>query len=191
MYINTFKVAFPTATQSTTILFILRAWLELYYRSDDDRNLPARRIMSARLALEFSRQASLTVLGVAKGASRADVRAAYLRLVKIHHPDTAMGDKAQAEHDFKQIQAAYEHLSGRARAVRTRSAAEQYEDLQRARAAEPFIIRLFWRGPSIGTKFAVKLAIMVGLTVSAIVNDVSGSDSARRRTVDQRAGLGH
>ena len=147
--------------------------------------------MSARLALEFSRQASLTVLGVAKGASRADVRAAYLRLVKIHHPDTAMGDKAQAEHDFKQIQAAYEHLSGRARAVRTRSAAEQYEDLQRARAAEPFIIRLFWRGPSIGTKFAVKLAIMVGLTVSAIVNDVSGSDSARRRTVDQRAGLGH
>ena len=49
------------------------------------------------------------VLGLDRGATEVDVRAAYLRLVKRHHPDKNPGDKA-AEWIFKEVQRAYETL---------------------------------------------------------------------------------
>lgn len=49
------------------------------------------------------------VLGVARGASEEEIRAAYRRLAKRYHPDFNPGDRA-AEARFKEISAAYEIL---------------------------------------------------------------------------------
>jgi DnaJ-class molecular chaperone len=50
------------------------------------------------------------VLGVPRNASEKDIRRAYRRLARQHHPDVNPGDKA-AEARFKEINAAYEVLS--------------------------------------------------------------------------------
>jgi DnaJ-class molecular chaperone len=50
------------------------------------------------------------VLGVARGASLADIKKAYRKLARKHHPDLNPGDKA-AEARFKDIQEAYAVLS--------------------------------------------------------------------------------
>ena len=52
---------------------------------------------------------SLRSVGLDPNATEADVRAAYLRLVKRHHPDKNRGDKA-SEWIFKEVQSAYEIL---------------------------------------------------------------------------------
>ena len=49
------------------------------------------------------------VLGVARGASVADIRKAYRALAKEHHPDLHPGD-ARAEARFKRVSAAYDLL---------------------------------------------------------------------------------
>ena len=49
-------------------------------------------------------------LGVARGASGDEIKAAYRALARQHHPDVAE-DKHQAEHRFKEINEAYEVLS--------------------------------------------------------------------------------
>ena len=49
------------------------------------------------------------VLGLDHGATEAEVRTAYRRLVKKHHPDKTPGDQA-SEWIFKEIQRAYETL---------------------------------------------------------------------------------
>ncbi len=50
------------------------------------------------------------VLGVARGASGEEIKAAYRSLARQHHPDVAE-DKSQAEHRFKEINEAYGVLS--------------------------------------------------------------------------------
>lgn len=54
------------------------------------------------------------VLGVAVGATEAEIRAAYLQLVKRYHPDKHQDNDLRdlAEARFKEIQAAYEELCG-------------------------------------------------------------------------------
>src|ERR1700753_1560112 len=49
------------------------------------------------------------VLGVQRGASDADMKAAYRKLAMQHHPDRNPGDK-DCEHRFKEINEAYEVL---------------------------------------------------------------------------------
>jgi molecular chaperone DnaJ len=50
------------------------------------------------------------VLGVSRSASEKEIRQAYRRLARKHHPDVNPGDK-QAEERFKEINRAYEVLS--------------------------------------------------------------------------------
>jgi molecular chaperone DnaJ len=49
------------------------------------------------------------VLGVAKGASQAEIKKAYRKLAQRHHPDANPGDK-EAEERFKEVSAAYDVL---------------------------------------------------------------------------------
>ena len=50
------------------------------------------------------------ILGVGRSASDAEIKKAYRRLARKHHPDLNPNDKA-AEAKFKEISAAYEVLS--------------------------------------------------------------------------------
>lgn len=51
------------------------------------------------------------VLGVPKGATQEEVKKAFKRLARRHHPDVSEADKAEAEHRFKEINEAYQVLS--------------------------------------------------------------------------------
>ena len=53
-----------------------------------------------------------SVLGVERGASEREIKQAYRRLARKHHPDVNPGDKS-AEARFKEINEAYEVLSDR------------------------------------------------------------------------------
>jgi DnaJ-class molecular chaperone len=57
------------------------------------------------------------VLGVKKEASEEEIRAAYRKLAKKHHPDLNPGNKA-AESRFKEIAAAYDLLSDKEKRAR-------------------------------------------------------------------------
>ena len=50
------------------------------------------------------------VLGVAKNASQDEIKKAYRKLARQHHPDANPGDAA-AEERFKEVQGAYDVLS--------------------------------------------------------------------------------
>src|SRR5512135_3538769 len=50
------------------------------------------------------------VLGVKKDATQAEIKKAYRKLAREHHPDRNPGDKA-AEDRFKEVQGAYDTLS--------------------------------------------------------------------------------
>jgi len=50
------------------------------------------------------------VLGIGRSASEEEIRKAYRRLARKHHPDLNPGDKA-AEDRFKKVQEAYDILS--------------------------------------------------------------------------------
>lgn len=71
-------------------------------------------------------------LGVPRGATREDIRKAYRRLAREHHPDANPGDPA-AEGRFKEIKQAYDTLSNPA----NRKAYEGRSSPRRKRAGAP------------------------------------------------------
>ena len=50
------------------------------------------------------------ILGLARGASEPDIKNAFRKLAKLHHPDRNQGNK-DAEHKFKELNEAYQCLS--------------------------------------------------------------------------------
>ena len=58
------------------------------------------------------------VLGVAKTVDADEIKRAYRRMAMKYHPDRADGDKADAEHKFKEAAEAYEVLSDAAKRKR-------------------------------------------------------------------------
>lgn len=82
------------------------------------------------------------ILGVARGASQDDIKRAYRKLAKEHHPDRNPGDKA-AERKFKEIQAAYEVVGDPERRA-------QYD---RFGAGGPPPQYQQWRGGQVGNPF--------------------------------------
>src|SRR5215831_18426632 len=57
----------------------------------------------------MSKRCYYEVLGVAREASIEDIKGAYRKLAKEHHPDRNSGDKS-SEHKFKEINEAYDVL---------------------------------------------------------------------------------
>jgi curved DNA-binding protein len=75
------------------------------------------------------------VLGVPKTATQKEIKAAYRKLARQHHPDVNPGDKS-AEDRFKQIGEAYEVLSDPDKRTKYDDVGEhwrEYEQMQRAR----------------------------------------------------------
>ena len=65
------------------------------------------------------------VLGIQRGATKAQIRHAYRRLAKRYHPDVNAGDGAAAER-FKEVQRAYEALTDERPHLTSRPTAPAY-----------------------------------------------------------------
>jgi len=76
-------------------------------------------------------------LGVERTASPADIKKAYRKLARLHHPDANPGDK-EAEERFKEVQNAYDILSDDEKRKKYDAFGSDWEQHQKAGQAEDF-----------------------------------------------------
>jgi DnaJ-class molecular chaperone len=76
-----------------------------------DCGLGAKEILAARLAAFHGERDPWTVLGLAPGAPRSEVKRAYRRLSRIFHPDAAQGAAPDDGERFRELRAAYQELT--------------------------------------------------------------------------------
>jgi curved DNA-binding protein len=76
------------------------------------------------------------VLGVPRTASQAEIKKAYRKLARLHHPDAKPGDKA-SERRFKEVNEANEVLGDPAKRRQYDELGANWEQISRARAAGP------------------------------------------------------
>jgi molecular chaperone DnaJ len=116
------------------------------------------------------------VLGVAKGASEAELKSAFRKLAMQHHPDKNPGDKA-AEAKFKELNEAYQVLS----------------DQQRRAAYDRFGHAAFENGggggPGFGPDFASSMADMFDDLFGEFMGRGRGRSGGRERGSDLRYNL--
>jgi curved DNA-binding protein len=74
------------------------------------------------------------VLGVPRTASQAEIKKAYRKLARQHHPDAKPGDKA-SEHRFKEVNEANEVLGDPTKRRQYDELGSNWEQISRARAA--------------------------------------------------------
>jgi pyruvate/2-oxoglutarate dehydrogenase complex dihydrolipoamide acyltransferase (E2) component len=140
-----------------------------------------------------------SVLGVRRGAPEAEVRSAYRRLVKLHHPDHNNGS-AESARRFEEVQEAYAEIQRRrgtggtggtrgARATRTRtppppSADPRLED--RLAALEHQVQQA--RRARDRAEAAAREAAHAAREAAERIRDASGPDEARERPSDEELG---
>ncbi|MFC1994975.1 DnaJ C-terminal domain-containing protein [Chloroflexota bacterium] len=94
------------------------------------------------------------ILGVKREASQQEMKQAYRRLARKHHPDVNPGDKS-AEAKFKQINEAYEVLSDKEKKKKYDQFGDQWQYAdQFAQAGQRQVYRDFGRSGSTGFHFA-------------------------------------
>ncbi|MEE8472571.1 MAG: DnaJ C-terminal domain-containing protein [Dehalococcoidia bacterium] len=92
------------------------------------------------------------ILGVARKATAKEIKQAYRRLARRHHPDVNPGDKA-AESKFKEINAAYEVLSDKEKRVKYDKYGDQWEHADQFAQAQRQHPGGFARGGQGGVSF--------------------------------------
>jgi molecular chaperone DnaJ len=118
-------------------------------------------------------------LGVKRNASEAEIKQAYRRLARKHHPDVNAGDKS-AEARFKEVNEAHEVLSDKESRKKYDKYGDQWQhadQFEQARRQAPFADF----GPSGGTSFHYESG-----DIGSLFDDLFGGGARTRRAQPRR-----
>ena len=132
-----------------------------------------------------------SVLGVSKGAAQKDVRSAYRKLAREHHPDVNPGDKA-AEVRFKAINAAYEVLSDADKRKKYDKYGDQWEhagqieEMQRQRGAGSRTYRTAGDGGNVRFEFGDLSGLDGSADLGSLFGNIFGQSGGQRGQPQRR-----
>ena len=122
------------------------------------------------------------ILGVPRGASEKDIRQAYRKLARQHHPDVNPGD-AKAEARFKEINRAYEVLSDREKRKRYDRFGENWDKIPPGAGSGATVFRR-----SAGTHDPFANADLGNFDISDLLGGLFGGSPGRGRSPRPRRG---